>query len=171
MVVFAISAVALPLLLERDVGVLRAIVTSVAAVMKNWRVLIGWGALIVVFTAAGLVTFYLGLAVTLPLIGHATWHAYRDLVGRNRTDHSRVDEHRRYAHGEPGKWIVGGLVSPLGVFGLFLAANAEGHAASMSLASRLAAFAIIYVFAADEAELRPQARARSARRRIELKTA
>jgi len=79
-VVFAISAVALPLLLDRDVGVLRAIVTSVAAVMKNWRVLVGWGALIVMFTAAGLVTFYVGLAVTLPLIGHASWHAYRDLV-------------------------------------------------------------------------------------------
>ena len=79
-VVFAISAVALPLLLERDAGVLRAIITSVAAVMKNWRVLIGWAALIVLFTAAGLVTFYIGLAVTLPLIGHASWHAYRDLV-------------------------------------------------------------------------------------------
>jgi uncharacterized membrane protein len=80
-VVFAISAVALPLLLDKDAGVLRAIVTSVAAVTKNWRVLIGWGALIVMFTAAGLVTFYIGLAVTLPLIGHASWHAYRDLVG------------------------------------------------------------------------------------------
>jgi uncharacterized membrane protein len=79
-VVFAISAVALPLLLDRDTGVLRAIVTSIAAVAKNWRVLIGWAALIVLFTAAGLVTFYIGLAVTLPLIGHASWHAYRDLV-------------------------------------------------------------------------------------------
>jgi uncharacterized membrane protein len=79
-VVFAISAVALPLLLDRDAGVLRAIVTSIAAVAKNWRVLIGWAALIVLFTAAGLVTFYIGLAVTLPLIGHASWHAYRDLV-------------------------------------------------------------------------------------------
>jgi len=79
--VFAISAVALPLLLDRDVGVLRAMITSIAAVAKNWRVLIGWGALIVLFTGAGLVTFYVGLAVTLPLIGHASWHAYRDLVG------------------------------------------------------------------------------------------
>lgn len=80
-VVFAISAVALPLLLDKDAGVLRAIATSIAAVTNNWRVLIGWGALIVLFTAAGIVTFYVGLAVTLPLIGHATWHAYRDLVG------------------------------------------------------------------------------------------
>jgi uncharacterized membrane protein len=39
-----------------------------------------WAALIVVFTAAGLATLFLGLAVVVPLIGHATWHAYRDLV-------------------------------------------------------------------------------------------
>jgi uncharacterized membrane protein len=39
-----------------------------------------WAALIVLFTAAGLVTIFLGLIVTLPLIGHASWHAYRDLV-------------------------------------------------------------------------------------------
>lgn len=51
------------------------------AVARNWRVMIGWGALIVLFTAAGLVTFYVGLAVTMPLIGYASWHAYRDLVG------------------------------------------------------------------------------------------
>jgi uncharacterized membrane protein len=79
-IVFAISAVAIPLLLDRDVGVIAAVATSVRAVLVNWRVMIGWGALIVLFTAGGLATGYLGLAVTLPLIGHATWHAYRDLV-------------------------------------------------------------------------------------------
>jgi uncharacterized membrane protein len=79
-IAFAMSAIALPLLLDRDVGTLVAVATSVAAVLKNWRVMIGWGALIVLFTAAGLVTCYIGLAVTLPLIGYASWHAYRDLV-------------------------------------------------------------------------------------------
>jgi len=78
--VFAMTAVAIPALLDRDIGVLSAILTSFAAVLQNWRIMIGWGALIVVFTAAGLVTFYLGLAVTLPLVGHASWHAYRGLV-------------------------------------------------------------------------------------------
>jgi uncharacterized membrane protein len=78
--VFAMTAVAIPALLDRDIGVLSAILTSFAAVLQNWRVMIGWGALIVLFTAAGLVTFYLGLAVTLPLVGHASWHAYRSLV-------------------------------------------------------------------------------------------
>ena len=57
--------------------------------------MIGWGALIVLFTAAGLVTFYLGLAVTLPLVGHACWHAYRGLVASEIELISRVDEHRR----------------------------------------------------------------------------
>jgi uncharacterized membrane protein len=81
-VVFAMSAVAIPALLDRDIGALSAVATSVAAVLQNWRVMIGWGALIVLFTAAGLATFYLGLAVTLPLVGHASWHAYRSLVAR-----------------------------------------------------------------------------------------
>jgi uncharacterized membrane protein len=77
---FAISAVSIPLLLDRDVGALQAVATSIAAVAVNWRVMAGWAALIALFGAAGLGTFYIGLIVTLPLIGHATWHAYRDLV-------------------------------------------------------------------------------------------
>lgn len=81
-VVFAMSVVAIPALLDREIGLLSAIATSVAAVLENWRVMIGWGALIVLFTAAGLATFYVGLAVTLPLVGHASWHAYRSLVAR-----------------------------------------------------------------------------------------
>ncbi|HWA48914.1 MAG TPA: DUF2189 domain-containing protein [Dongiaceae bacterium] len=77
---FAISVTAFPMLLDRDVGAAAAIATSVHAAARNWRVMIGWAALIVLFTAAGLVTLCLGLAVTMPLIGHASWHAYRDLV-------------------------------------------------------------------------------------------
>lgn len=77
---FGISLVAIPVLLDRNVGVLRAIATSLSAVAANWRIMIGWGALIALFTGAGITSFYLGLALTLPLIGHASWHAYRDLV-------------------------------------------------------------------------------------------
>ena len=79
-IAFGIGVVSFPLLLDRDVGTAQAIATSVAATIANWRVLFGWGALIVLFTAAGLVTGCLGLIVTMPLIGHASWHAYRDLV-------------------------------------------------------------------------------------------
>jgi uncharacterized membrane protein len=79
-IAFAMGVVSFPLLLDRDIGTVQAIATSVAATMANWRVLFGWGALIVLFTAAGLVTGCLGLIVTMPLIGHASWHAYRDLI-------------------------------------------------------------------------------------------
>ena len=78
---FAISAVSIPLLLDKtDANVMEAIVTSVRAVLANKRAMALWGLLIVLFTAAGLATLYLGLIVALPLIGHATWHAYQDLV-------------------------------------------------------------------------------------------
>jgi uncharacterized membrane protein len=79
-VTFAITAVSIPMLLDRDVDLFTAIATSVAAVQHNVKAMALWAALIVFFTGIGLVTAFLGLAVTLPLIGHATWHAYRDLV-------------------------------------------------------------------------------------------
>lgn len=81
---FALSAVSLPILLDRDVSVISAVALSMEAVLRNWRVMIGWAGLIVLFTAGGLATAYLGLIVTMPLIGHASWHAYRDLIGEAR---------------------------------------------------------------------------------------
>jgi uncharacterized membrane protein len=81
---FAIGVVSFPLLLDRDIGSAQAIATSIAVSFANWRVLFGWAALIVLFTGAGLVTGCLGLIVTMPLIGHASWHAYRDLVGEGK---------------------------------------------------------------------------------------
>ena len=78
--VFAISVVSIPMLLDRDVDVLTAVVTSLAAVRHNPGTLAVWAGLIVLFSGAGLVTAYLGLIITLPLIGHATWHAYKNLV-------------------------------------------------------------------------------------------
>jgi uncharacterized membrane protein len=81
-VAFALSVTAFPMLLDRDVGTASAIATSVRAAIVNWRVMTGWAALIVMFTAAGIVTGCIGLVVTMPLIGHASWHAYRDLVPR-----------------------------------------------------------------------------------------
>lgn len=79
-IVFAITAVSIPLLLDRDVPVLVAIATSVAAVRENWLVMLGWAATIVLLVGAGLAFFFVGLAVTLPLVAFATWHAYRALV-------------------------------------------------------------------------------------------
>lgn len=79
-IVFSIAAVSIPMLLDRDVGVASAVATSVTAVALNWRPMALWAALIVLFTALGLATLFLGLAIALPLIGLASWHAYRDLV-------------------------------------------------------------------------------------------
>jgi uncharacterized membrane protein len=81
LVVFAISAVSLPMLLDREnTNVFVAIATSVAAVRANPRAMLLWAFLIVSFTGAGLLLGLVGLVLTLPLVAHATWHAYRDLV-------------------------------------------------------------------------------------------
>ena len=78
--VFAISAVSIPMLLDRDVGVISAVATSVVAVRENIAAMAVWAVLIVLFIGAGLVTGFIGLILTMPLVGHASWHAYRDLV-------------------------------------------------------------------------------------------
>ena len=82
---FAISAISLPMLLDRDVGVPAAVGASFRAVNRNPRVMALWGALITGFIAFGVATLFVGLAVCLPLVGHASWHAYRDLTGGKDT--------------------------------------------------------------------------------------
>lgn len=79
-VAFAMSVVAIPMIVDRDISVVEALVTSFRVTLLNWRAMALWAGLIVVFTAMALVPFFLGLALVLPLVGHATWHAYRDLV-------------------------------------------------------------------------------------------
>jgi uncharacterized membrane protein len=84
LVVFAISAVSLPMLLDRErENAFTAIATSVAAVRANPRAMLLWAFLIVTFTGAGLLLGLVGLILTVPLVAHATWHAYRDLVARD----------------------------------------------------------------------------------------
>jgi uncharacterized membrane protein len=77
---FTISAFSFPMLLDRPVDVVTAILVSARAVRANWRVMFGWAALIVLLTGVGFVTLFLGLAVVMPLLGHASWHAYRDVI-------------------------------------------------------------------------------------------
>ncbi len=79
-VAFAVSAISIPMLVDRDVSAIEAVVISIRATLDNWRAMAFWAGLIVVLTAIALVPFFLGLALVLPLVGHATWHAYRDLV-------------------------------------------------------------------------------------------
>src|SRR5690606_7493790 len=80
-IVFAVTAISVPMLVDRDVPLATAIRTSVAAVGLNPVSLGMWAAGIMAITLMGFVTV-IGLVVVLPLLGHATWHAYRDLVVR-----------------------------------------------------------------------------------------
>ncbi len=77
---YCISAITVPMLMDRPVDVVTAMRTSVEAVKKNWQPMILWAALIVMFVGIGILTYYVGLIIAMPLVGHATWHAYRDLV-------------------------------------------------------------------------------------------
>ena len=79
--VFAMTAIAVPMLLDRkECDAMTAMLTSVDALRRNWRPMLLWAGLISFFTLFGMALFFVGLVVTLPLIGHASWHAYRDLV-------------------------------------------------------------------------------------------
>jgi uncharacterized membrane protein len=77
---FASSVVAIPLLLERRISVLRAVVTSWTAVLASPVTLALWAAVILGLTTLGMLSALLGLVVVVPWLGHASWHAYRDLV-------------------------------------------------------------------------------------------
>lgn len=80
---FAMTAIAIPMLVDRpECDAMTAMLTSVEAVRRNWRPMMLWAFLIAFFTMFGLALFFVGLVVTFPLIGHASWHAYRDLVER-----------------------------------------------------------------------------------------
>lgn len=78
---FALSVVSIPRLLDQPKSsVLEATITSLAVVQKNLKVMLLWGFILSTITFLGLAAGIIGLAVALPLLGHASWHAYRELV-------------------------------------------------------------------------------------------
>ena len=79
-VVFTVSAVAIPLILDKDVDFITAIQTSYRAVVANVGPMALWALSIVVLTFIGVVTAFIGFAVLFPILGYATWHSYRALV-------------------------------------------------------------------------------------------
>jgi len=79
-VALAISVVAFPLLLDREVSAMTAVSISIRAANSNSLMMTVWGLIVVVLLAAGSILFLVGLAVVLPILGHATWHLYRKLV-------------------------------------------------------------------------------------------
>ena len=80
MIVYAISAISVPLLLTRRIDAVTAMSASLEAVVDNPKPMALWAALIAGSMALGIATLFVGLIVAFPLIGHATWHAYRSLV-------------------------------------------------------------------------------------------
>jgi len=78
--VFAISVVSVPMMLDRNTDGITAALTSLRAFAANVPAMIAWGILIVVLIAAGFASWFAGLVIVVPVIGHATWHAYRELV-------------------------------------------------------------------------------------------
>ena len=76
----ACSLVAFPLALDKPVTSVTAISVSIRAFIENFYVLVVWGVIVVVMMAAGAALFFLGLAVVLPILGHATWHLYRKII-------------------------------------------------------------------------------------------
>ena len=76
-VLYALTVVSLPLLMDREVDFITAMITSWALVAANPRVMLAWGSLIAAALFLGMATGFLGLFVVLPLFGHASWHLYR----------------------------------------------------------------------------------------------
>ena len=79
-VVFAVSVVTVPLIIDRHASATDAIRASLRVTFSNLPAMLLWAALIVVVTAIGFATLLVGMVIVAPLLGYATWHAYRDLV-------------------------------------------------------------------------------------------
>jgi uncharacterized membrane protein len=80
-IAFAVSVVSVPMMLDRGNDAVSAAILSVQVLARNPGTMAVWAGLIVLLTGLGLATALLGLVLTMPVIGHATWHAYRDCVG------------------------------------------------------------------------------------------
>jgi uncharacterized membrane protein len=80
LVAFSIGVVSFPLLLDRDVGAICAVQTSIRAVLANPRTMALWAAMIAGLLMIGSAPLLVGLAVVMPILGHASWHLYRRTV-------------------------------------------------------------------------------------------
>ena len=79
-IVFSASAFSLPMILDRKVDAITASVTSINAVLRNKKPMVLWASLIFLSVLLGFATAFIGFIVLLPLIGHATWHAYQETI-------------------------------------------------------------------------------------------
>ncbi|MEN3381851.1 MAG: hypothetical protein V7608_1895 [Hyphomicrobiales bacterium] len=98
--VLTVSVVSFPLLLDRDVGAAVAVLTSVRAVLANPLVMAAWGVIVGALLFVGSIPFFFGLAVVVPVLGHATWHLYRRMIdpgGAPVNEYHEIAKGRRYA--------------------------------------------------------------------------
>jgi uncharacterized membrane protein len=79
-IIFCVGAFSIPMLMDRQVDTVTAVITSINAVLKNKVAMLVWAAVIIILIVIGIVTFYIGFIVLLPIVGHATWHAYKDTI-------------------------------------------------------------------------------------------
>jgi uncharacterized membrane protein len=99
-VAFTLSVVTFPLLLDRDIGAAEAVATSVRAVAANPITMAVWGVIVAALLGVGFLTLFVGLAVIIPVLGHATWHLYRRVVEPAPgapTEFRRAPKGHRYA--------------------------------------------------------------------------
>ncbi|MDT8326880.1 MAG: hypothetical protein RQ750_05755, partial [Roseovarius sp.] len=80
----------LPLLLDREVDFVTAMLTSLEVVVQNPVPMLAWGCVIAVLTFLALLPGFLGLFIVLPLLGHATWHLYRLICNAAETEEQSV---------------------------------------------------------------------------------
>jgi len=83
-IIFCASAFSLPMIMDRKVDMITAVVTSVNAVWQNKKVMLLWASIIFFFVLLGFATAFIGLLIIMPLIGHATWHAYLETIDARR---------------------------------------------------------------------------------------
>jgi uncharacterized membrane protein len=98
--VLALSVVSFPLLLDRDVGAAVAVLTSIRVVLANPVTMALWGLIVAALLVIGSIPFLFGLAIVMPVLGHATWHLYRKVVEPNPNpaqEHGRPPKGRHYA--------------------------------------------------------------------------
>lgn len=77
---FSISVVGVPLLMDRDIDVVTAIITSFKATVENQSAMFYWGLIVACATIVAMLPFFLGMLLVFPALGHASWHLYRRII-------------------------------------------------------------------------------------------
>ncbi len=80
LIMFSLTVISIPLLLERDLDMVTAMITSVKAVLASPVVMLGWGLIVTLLVILAALPMFLGIIVVLPVLGHATWHIYKRAV-------------------------------------------------------------------------------------------